>query len=211
MFWEEASEDEQADAAAAAFVSVGVCIRKVFDRFTTRLPRPVLSLGLGRSPRRAATRSSTRGPPSPTPSAARASATTGTTTPTRSRTSARRAPGRPPPASATARRRGARSSASSTSSGRAGCSTSTCAPPRALRSELCSLCVSLLLNATHTQDRHGCTEALSLARLSRLSESRRLSTGNRPGRATQSCPSPPCPRTPTCRTRCPRRRRRRTG
>ena len=165
-----------------------------------------------RSPRRAATRSSTRGPYSPTPSAARASATTGTTTPTRSRTSARRAAaGRPPPASATARRRGARSSASSTSSGRAGCSTSTCAPPRALRSELCSLCVSLLLNATHTQDRHGCTEALSLARLSRLSESRRLSTGNRPGRATPSCPSPPCPRTPTCRTRCPRRRRRRTG
>ena len=37
-----------------------------------------------------------------------------------------------PPASATARRRGARSSASSTSSGRAGCSTNTCAPPRAL-------------------------------------------------------------------------------
>ena len=82
--------------------------------------------------------------------------------------------------------------------------------PRRVRSAV-SLCVSLLLNATHTQDRHGCTEALSLSRLSRLSESRRLSTGNRPGRATPSCPSPPCPRTPTCRTRCPRRRRRRTG
>ena len=119
----------------------------------------------------------------------------------------------PPPASATARRRGARSSASSTSSARAGCSTNTCAPPRALRSELCFLSVSLCCSMLHTH-RTGMGVRrlpLSLARLARLSESRRLSTGNRPGRATPSCPSPPCPRTPTCRTRCPRRRRRRTG